>query len=504
MVFSKYQEETKVSKAYSSLFWLFTLVALFFSSRYNYLLFHSLSELFSIVIAGGIFLIGWHSRSFIKNNYLLFISVPYLFIGLLDMLHTLSYPGMEIFTDYDFYANQLWIAARYMESITLLIAFFVIKKEENVDVFKLFVVYFIITGLIILSIFVWRIFPVCFIEGEGLTTFKKVSEYIISAVILFSIFLLYKRREYFDSYVYRYMMYSFFFTIGAELAFTFYIDNYGISNLIGHYFKLFSFYCIYRSVVRTGLEEPHRIIFHELVTKERRLQEANATKDKLFSILLHDLRGPIGGLASFLDVFKNDFDSYDKDFLRKFIIQAQKDTQNLYELLENSFSWARAQTGLIKPNIRDVDTMDLLKDTADQLSVLAVKKGIQMDVDGSPCGRVKTDPDLLITIVRNLAGNSLKYTPEGGKVTLACGRKGESVFVSVIDTGMGMSEKKQEGLFDITNKESRPGTDGEKGTGLGLVICREFADLLGGSLKVESEEGKGTAITLFLPVSQEA
>ena len=99
------------------------LVGLYFTSRYNYLLFHSLAEIFSIVVAYGIFMIAWNSRKYIENGYLIFIAIAYLFIGGLDLLHTLSYKGMTIFPDYDYYANQLWIAARYMESLALLTAF---------------------------------------------------------------------------------------------------------------------------------------------------------------------------------------------------------------------------------------------------------------------------------------------------------------------------------------------------------------------------------------------
>lgn len=135
----------------------------------NYLLFHSLVEIFSIVVACSVFVIAWNSRAFIKNPYL-------LFIGGLDLLHTLSYKGMAIFTDYDYYANQLWVAARGMESITLLIAFWFLKTGKLNRPEITFGIYLLATILIIAAIFAWRVFPAAFVEGAGQTAFKKVSE----------------------------------------------------------------------------------------------------------------------------------------------------------------------------------------------------------------------------------------------------------------------------------------------------------------------------------------
>ena len=103
---------------------------LYWISLYNYLLFHSLAEIFSILIAAVIFIIAWNARKFITNNFLIFLGVAYLFVALLDLLHTLGFKGMEIFLDYDYYANQLWIAARYLESISFLAAFLYLKRKK--------------------------------------------------------------------------------------------------------------------------------------------------------------------------------------------------------------------------------------------------------------------------------------------------------------------------------------------------------------------------------------
>ena len=177
MLSDKIDKKIQVIINYSMIF--SALVGLYFMAGVNYLLFHSLAEIFSIVVAFTIFVIAWNSKKYIRNPYLLFIGIAYLFIAFLDLLHALSYKGMSIFTDYDYYANQLWIAARYMESLTLLTAFLFLSRNRMPKPNIVFTIYTLLTGLLIASIFYWETFPLCFVDGIGLTPFKKISEYII-------------------------------------------------------------------------------------------------------------------------------------------------------------------------------------------------------------------------------------------------------------------------------------------------------------------------------------
>lgn len=257
------------------------LVLLYLSSLYNYLLFHTIAEIFSVCIAFTVFAIAWSSIDYLKNNYLRVIGVAYLFIGILDLFHTMAYPGMQIFADYDYYANQLWIAARYFESIILLAAFSLVKWDKKVNVYILFALCTIISSLILLSIFVWKTFPICFVEGVGLTEFKKISELVICGILVVSMLILTKNKDAFEGNVYRFLIASMVCTIISELAFTVYISNYGLSNLVGHYFKIFSFYLIYRTIIVKGIREPYDIIFREAKLTQQKLFEQNlALKDR--------------------------------------------------------------------------------------------------------------------------------------------------------------------------------------------------------------------------------
>lgn len=266
---------------------------LYFSSLYNYLLFHTIAEIFCICIAFTVFLISWNSMRYIENNYLKLIGIAYFFIAFIDLFHTLSYKGMQIFKDYDYYANQLWIAARYFESVILLISFIFVKLKMKVNPYALFAICTIITTLILSSIFAWKIFPACFVAGVGLTPFKIYSEYVICLILFAAIIILKNNKSYFEGIVYRYLLLSMVCTIISELAFTIYIDNYGFSNLVGHYFKIFSFYLIYKTIIVKGIQEPYDFIFREMKQKEQELLERNfvlktqATIDALTGLYNH-------------------------------------------------------------------------------------------------------------------------------------------------------------------------------------------------------------------------
>ena len=235
-------------------------------------MFHTLAELFSIVVAWAIFIVVWNTRHISGNNAMIFVGIVYFFVGSVDLLHTLSYKGMNVF-DPKWGANlptQLWIIGRYMEGISLLVYALVIGQTLRVRF--IFLCCFLITMGLLASVFLWPVFPDCYIEGRGLTPFKIISEYIVCLVLGTALFFLYQRRHDQDRSVFRFMAVSIGFTIGAELAFTFYVSVYGLSNIIGHFFKLVSFFFIYMALIRAGLLQPYNTLFRSLKESEEKYQ----------------------------------------------------------------------------------------------------------------------------------------------------------------------------------------------------------------------------------------
>jgi signal transduction histidine kinase len=257
------------------------LVGLCLVSKQNYLLFHSLAETFSIVIAFCIFIIAWNSRRLLENGYLLFLGIAYLFVGGLDLIHTLAYPGMGVFpgqtTDL---ATKLWIGARYSESLSLFLAPLFIGRRVKIEL--ALAAYLAAAALFLGSVFQWDIFPTCFVEGQGLTTFKKVSEYGISLFLLGSAVGLLRRRRYFDPGIVMLLVLSILITIASELAFTFYTHAFGLFNLVGHYFKIVSFYLIYKALIETGLRQPYNLLFRELRQREQALKQSEERYRAIF------------------------------------------------------------------------------------------------------------------------------------------------------------------------------------------------------------------------------
>ncbi len=296
-----------IPKHYGTIaFWVLVLLGLYLTSRYSYLLFHSIAELFSIVVACGIFMVAWNSRRFLDNNYLLFLGISYLFIAFLDSVHTLAYEGMGVFPGYATnLPTQLWIAARYTESLSLLVAPFFIGRRLRA--YPLFSAYLAAVLLVLGSIFYWSIFPDCFIEGVGLTPFKKVSEYIIALILVLSIALLVRRRQAFDRGVLQLLVASLAVTIVSELAFTLYVHAYGLFNLIGHYFKIISFYLIYKAIIQTGLVQPYDLLFRNLKNSES--QYRAVVEDQTELICRIDPEGILNFVnEAFYKYFGEDFD----------------------------------------------------------------------------------------------------------------------------------------------------------------------------------------------------
>ncbi|MHB8790479.1 MAG: MASE3 domain-containing protein [Desulfobulbaceae bacterium] len=244
------------------------LAVLYISTLYKFLLFHTLAEFFSIIVAFAIFVIAWNTRKIHNNSYFLFLGIAYLFVGLLDLVHTSTYKGMISFRPQDADTpTQVWIIARYIESISLLIApFFFTHKIRPFSVITLFA---LISGSLLWSVFA-DIFPVCYVEGEGLTPFKKISEYVIGAILVGAFFMLKANRTRFNPGIYNLVAASIVLTIFSELAFTFYVGVYDLSNIFGHFLKFISFYLIYKALVETGLKEPYEFLFRELKESEKK------------------------------------------------------------------------------------------------------------------------------------------------------------------------------------------------------------------------------------------
>lgn len=234
----------------------------------NFLLFHTGIELISIAVAFNIFSVSLATKDINHNFPFIVLGIGYLFIGGLDLLHTLSYDGLGVFKSFTTdLPTKLWIASRYVEGLTFLIMLMFFEKGTKYR--NVFFIYMLICLFFILSIFVYDIFPSCHIKGKGLTDFKVISEYIICFILLVSIIILTKIKDKFLNYTI--LKWSIISTIISELSFTLYVDVYGFFNILGHIFKLISFLLLYKGICDIQIKRPYSL----LNRRNKELQQEN-------------------------------------------------------------------------------------------------------------------------------------------------------------------------------------------------------------------------------------
>jgi signal transduction histidine kinase len=234
-----------------------------------------------------------------------------------------------------------------------------------------------------------------------------------------------------------------------------------------------------------------------LEQRNRELEEINSWKTRLIGILGHDLRNPISGFLGLTEVMLKDLDSFPKEVIQEYLQELHKAAQNTESILENILSWVSAsKQSAAKPV--SFPLPPLIQDVFEQLSHGAEQKSIRLIEPPTVEAFVFADMEMTQTIVRNFVSNAIKFTPPGGTIRVELRQEGEFQEIDVIDTGTGIPPEKQKTLF-TNNVQSSRGTDGEKGSGLGLLICKELAERQGGSVGVESEPGKGSRFILRLP-----
>ena len=233
-----------------------------------------------------------------------------------------------------------------------------------------------------------------------------------------------------------------------------------------------------------------------------RLNELNATKDKLFSIIGHDLKGPFNVIMGFSELLLENVDTYDREKIKKQLRTIHDASNHSYELLKNLLEWSRTQTGKIAFEPKTLYFKKIAADNIILLEPQALEKNIQITSNISDQCYASIDENMMNSVFRNLISNAIKYTYPGGKVTLSSRVYSNSIEISFTDTGTGMNSITKEKLFKINETSSIAGTNNEKGTGLGLVICKEFIEKHGGRIWVDSIEGKGSTFHFQLPIQK--
>ena len=272
------------------------------------------------------------------------------------------------------------------------------------------------------------------------------------------------------------------------------------------YFLLVGTFLLVLIIVVISRSNIHRRKANQLLNLQKQeiqkyvqeLRTANNTKDKFFSIIAHDLKGPVGTLNNLLQLLTDRYEEIDNRERLKILISAGKSSNNSYKLLMNLLDWSRSQQGKVEFNPREFNIRNSIESVYMLIKDSAFHKNQKVNIQVSKNISIINDISMFETVLRNLLSNAVKFTPEGGDVVVSAYKKKDKVTISVKDSGIGIPKEMIPKLFDTASKIQRNGTNSELGTGLGLLLCKEFVGKMGGTIVASSEEGEGSLFVISL------
>ena len=294
---------------------------------------------------------------------------------------------------------------------------------------------------------------------------------------------------------------SFAFVIKAPFWKTVYFQSFLIVLIAGVLILFHYLWSVRQVRKRQLLEHAVRERTSELADKNEELNRLNALKDKLLSVIGHDLRGPVATIISLVDFLRNNYDSIGEGKRKKLLLTLENTAGRYLELVDNLLQWSGSQSGRITVHVVPLQLHDLVESAFSTLANGYEAKDIRFENKISLDFTVKADAELLKIVIRNLLSNAVKFTPSGGKVLIDAEAEGEHrVRVDVSDSGIGIPPDKVDQVFTPDAALQKTGTDGEKGTGLGLLLCSEFLEKLNGTIWVRESSSKGTTFSFTLPM----
>lgn len=255
---------------------------------------------------------------------------------------------------------------------------------------------------------------------------------------------------------------------------------------------------INRELVEENAAELARLN-EKLTQSEIELTEMNASKDKFFSIVAHDLKSPFQGLIGFADILMEDFDEMEAEQTKYFIKEINASTKNVYKLIEQLLDWSRIQLGKMPFEPENFYIVKSIEFIMNLVKANAIKKEITISQSVPDGHLVFADEKMINSVFENLISNAIKFTKRNGNITISSVEKDDKVFITVKDTGIGIDSEALDKIFRIDSNHTTKGTESESGTGLGLLLCKELVEKNGGTIEVQSKPGVGTSIIFSLP-----
>ncbi len=473
-----------VNKFIKISFALLIILLMLYLYNFNFLFFHSLVELFSIVIAFNIFIISWNSRNFTDNKMLLTLGIAYLSVGFMDSLHLLTFEGVGIFTDINIdLTTKFWISARYLESLSFIFAGLFSLKKRKIKAKVILAIYITITTILFICIVSFNLFPECYVESTGLTPFKIYSEYFICIIFALAgiIFWLNRVKFQIDLKVLYLFLASIMFSVISEICFTLYKEIESYPQYLGHMFKLISFYLIYKALVEESLRKPYATLFKNHNISQKKLIATGS----MISTMFHDIKNPLTNIRAISQIGSISTDSCkDKEFYTRII----QHVDNITGMI-NKINHAMGSN-----NLQEVDPALSLKEVVDEVQTICRSKNIKLEMDSNKSvNKVLLEENLFKRVIYNIINNAVRVLEENSLIQIKLEEIKNDILIAISDNGPGIAPELQDDIF-------KPYTSESGSTGLGLYMVHfVVTQIFGGKVWFKSKKSKGTTFYIKLP-----
>jgi len=488
------------------------VVALYFISRSNYLLFHGLVETASVIVAVLLFAVAARMYGATGSTFLVVLGIGFFWAATIDLVHVFAYKGMGVFPDADVtLSTQLWILARYLQALVALVAAFMATRHLRIW-WPVFVIVGAAAGAGLAWIFTGH-FPTTFVDGSGVTAFKSISEYVISAMWVLALVVMVMKRQAFDRRTLRWLALAMVLMIGSEFAFSSYINLYGPANMIGHILKLAAYGAVLTVILHnmlTKLErelEERRRVEAALEQSKEQLRQSQKMEaiGQLAGGIAHDFNNLLTIIMGYSDFLLVD-DNRRLSDVRSEIEHMRDAAERASGLTRQILAFSRRQT--LKPS---VTSLNHIIATMEPLLRRSLGEDIDLRCLEEPdLGETEVDVNQFEQVIMNLAVNARDAMPAGGYLTLETANveldeayctihteatPGNYVRLAVTDTGIGIDDATRLRVFEPFFTTKAPGS----GTGLGLATVYGIVRQSNGSITLYSEPGRGTTFKIYLP-----
>lgn len=524
---------------------IFSLFGLVYLGNMNYLLFHSIIEDAGILLGCIIIMIFISFKNFNSDqNSFELLGIAYIFITFFGFLHSIFFKGSYFFSmESSNLAIQLYIIKQYIESATLFLLVYYYKKTINIKLCISF--YIVVSSFMLLLVFYWSIFPICFIEGYGATLFLKISLLVISLILIMTTLLLLKKRKRFHNDTFTYLLYAIVFTIFMQTLYMVEKDVDGVLSLIGHILRAVSIYMMYKATVQVKIispliklqdnaqksekkvkvkmtttpyeENPTMIIIDDLSEQKKveRLKEKlkeeeeqklktilnyEQLKSNFYMSITHEFKTPLNVLLAIYQLLAEE-DVPEK--WKNYIKTGKQNCYRLWRLINNLIDNSKIDSKSFEIEMSNYNIVQIVEEITLSVADYLDKSSISITFDTNIEEKIITcDPQIIERILLNLISNGIKFSKEKGKILVNIVDGIDYVTIEVKDDGIGIDEDKINSIFDTFTKADDSLTRKSEGCGMGLSIVSSLVEILGGTIEVKSKKGYGSKFIIKIPASK--